>query len=480
MHLPSCVLLSTFLSTGVTAFYPYSFKLDISSGSSSPGKLKSRFFPWTLPANADNHGISLDIKKVPNNVIRRDNNYPVIKGKTPTMSHSVAIDEDGHDYSYFSVVDFGSQGKEMWMLLDTGGLNTWVMGTDCTSKACAQHNTFGPGDSSSLQVTSNSWDVGYGSGKVSGVLASDKVSFAGFEFTMTFGWAKQTSDDFLQYPFDGILGLGRSDNNQLGTKSFMDAVSDAKLLKSNIVALSLQRASDGAKDGEISFGAVDQNKFAGDITYTNTTGDASFWQIPLDDASVDGKALNLTGRSAIIDSGTSYILIPPEDASALHALIPGSSPSGEDFVIPCSSNSTVAITFSGATYAISPKDYVGSTIDNTGNNCMSNIIGHTTFGNTDWLVGDVFMKNVYSVFDYDNNRVGFANRADQTPSNSTTQPTVASNAQAVSTSSSTASASASASGTSPHQAANGTAGTISVNLPLLLAGFGTMLCLSLL
>lgn len=68
MHLPSCVLLSTFLSTGVTAFYPYSFKLDISSGSSSPGKLKSRFFPWTLPANADKHGISLDIKKVPNNV----------------------------------------------------------------------------------------------------------------------------------------------------------------------------------------------------------------------------------------------------------------------------------------------------------------------------------------------------------------------------------------------------------------------------
>ncbi|KAL1872235.1 hypothetical protein Plec18167_006838 [Paecilomyces lecythidis] len=479
MHLPSCVLVSAFLSTGVTAFYPYSFKLDISTGSSSPGKLKSRFFPWSLPVNADNQGISLDIKKVPNNVLRRDNHYPVVKGKTPTMSHSVAIDDDGHDYSYFSVVNFGSQGKEMWMLLDTGGLNTWVMGTDCTSKACAQHNTFGPSDSSSLDITSNSWNVGYGSGKVNGVLASDKVSFAGFDFTMTFGWAKETSDDFLQYPFDGILGLGRSDDSQIGTKSFMDAVSDAKLLKSNIVAFSLQRASDGAKDGEISFGDVDQNKFSGDITYTNTTGDSSFWQIPLDDASVDGKGLGLNGRSAIIDSGTSYILIPPDDASALHALIPGSSPSGENFVIPCSSNNSVAITFSGATYAISPKDYVGSPTDNTGKSCMSNIIGHTTFGDTTWLVGDVFMKNVYSVFDYDGNRVGFANRADETPSNSTstTQPTIASNAQAVSTSASTAAAS---SGTSSPQKANGAADAIPTNLPLLLAGFGTMLWLSLL
>ncbi|GAD95530.1 aspartic-type endopeptidase (CtsD), putative [Paecilomyces variotii No. 5] len=478
MHLPSCVLVSAFLSTGVTAFYPYSFKLDISTGSSSPAKLKSRFFPWSLPANVDNQGISLDIKKVPNNVLRRDNHYPVEEGKTPTMSHSVAINDDGHDYSYFSVVNFGSQGKKMWMLLDTGGLNTWVMGTDCTSKPCAQHNTFGPSDSSSLDVTSNSWNVGYGSGTVSGVLASDKVAFAGFDFTMTFGWAKETSDDFLQYPFDGILGLGRSDKNQIGTKSFMDAVSDAKLLKSNIVAFSLQRASDGARDGEISFGDVDQNKFSGDITYTNTTGDDSFWQIPLDDASVDGKGLGLTGRSAIIDSGTSYILIPPNDASALHALIPGSSPSGENFVIPCKSNSTVAITFSGATFAISPKDYVGSAIDNTGNNCVSNIIGHQTFGDTDWLVGDVFMKNVYSVFDYDNNRVGFANRADETPSNSTstTKPTMASNAQAVSTSASTDAAS---SGTSAPQQANGAAGTI-FNFQLLLAGIGAVLWLSIL
>jgi Eukaryotic aspartyl protease. len=156
-------------------------------------------------------------------------------GETPTMAHSVAIDEDGHDYSYFSVVNFGADDKDMWLLLDTGGANTWVMGTNCTSKACLQHNTFGPDDSKSLQVTSDSWNVGYGSGSVNGVLARDVVSFGGFNFTMTFGWAKQTSNDFLQYPMDGILGLGRSGNSDIGTKSFMDAVADAKLLKSNIV-----------------------------------------------------------------------------------------------------------------------------------------------------------------------------------------------------------------------------------------------------
>jgi Eukaryotic aspartyl protease. len=249
-----------------------------------------------------------------------------------------------------------------------------------------------------------------------------------------------------------------------------------------LLALSLQRASDEAKDGEITFGDVDTTKFVGNITYTNTTGDSAFWQIPLDGASVDGKALNLTGRSAIIDSGTSFILIPPSDASALHALIPGSSPSGENFYIPCSSNNTVAFTFSGVTYSISPKDYVGSTTDSTGNTCVSNIVGHKTFGDTDWLVGDVFMKNVYSVFDYDNNRVGFAGRVGEaaptkdgeaTVTSSTTQPTMASNIQSQSTS--TSAATAGATGTTTPQSFRGAAGTLSVNLPLLLVGFATML-----
>ncbi|KAL2013851.1 hypothetical protein VTN00DRAFT_1376 [Thermoascus crustaceus] len=421
MRLPQCLLLATYLSTGVSAFYPYIFKLTASldGDRKASEKLQGRFFPWILENDVEDDGVSLpklELKKLPKNA-PRDNNYALVKGDEPSMAHSVSIDNDGHDLSYFSTVKFGSKGQEMLMLLDTGGTNTWVFGSDCKSQACQQHNTFGDKDSTTLKIDTDPWKVGYGSGAVSGVLANDTVSFAGFDLEMTFGLALNATDDFCLFKMDGILGLARSDGSETGTPTFMDMVADSKMLKSNIIGISLSRTSDGVNDGEMTFGDVDKTKYLGDITYTGAATNLNRWQIPVDDAGVDGKACNFTGKSAIIDTGTSYILIPLEDAVTLHALIPGSSPkgeNGENFVVPCDSTAKVQLTFSGVTYDISPKDYIGGPADSSGKTCLSTIIGHQIFGPDDWLVGDVFLKNVYSVFDFDNNQVGFARRAPPT------------------------------------------------------------------
>jgi cathepsin D len=307
-------------------------------------------------------------------------------------------------------MEFGSKNQSMWMLFDTGGTNTWAFSDDCTVKACEMHNTFGSNDSTTLQVSTDPFDVGYGTGTVTGVLGSDIVSFADFSMNLTFGLVNNASSDFEDYPMDGILGLGRSNSSTTGTLTAMETIAQSNSLKSNVIGISLQRSSDGAKDGEITFGGVDDTKFTGNITYTDTSSGTTQWQIPLDDAVVNGEPLNFTGKSAIIDTGTSYIFLPPSDAAAVHALISGSAPEGENFKIPCSSNVTVQFTISAVTYEISPKDYVGSTVDNTGTTCYSNIIGVQTSGSDTWLLGDVFLKNVYSVFDFDQNRIGFAAR----------------------------------------------------------------------
>jgi cathepsin D len=194
----------------------------------------------------------------------------------------------------------------------------------------------------------------------------------------------------------------------------MEVLEGAKLLKANILGINLQRNADGATDGQIVFGDVDKSKFVADISYTSTVTDVDRWEIPLDDASVDGKVLSFKGKSAIIDTGTSFILLPPADAAQLHSLIPGSQPSGVNFNMPCSSTAVVQFIFSGVTYAVSPKDYVG-TPDSTGQTCVSNIIGHAAFGPDEWLLGDVFLKNVYTVFDFDQDRIGFAEQGTSAP-----------------------------------------------------------------
>lgn len=323
----------------------------------------------------------------------------------PTMSDSMAIHNDGNDYSYFSVVTFGSEGQKMWMLLDTGAANTWVMSSDCKTKACQIHNTFGSEDSNTLTVTDADWDVTYGTGSVSGVVVQDSMSFAGFDLSLEFGSATITSDDFLNYPMDGILGLGLSKPNA-HISTVMKAMADEKFLDKNIVGINLQRNSDGAKDGQITFGAIDESKFSGEVTYTDIIPNNYKWEIPIDDAIVDGTPAKFKGKSALVDTGTSFMLLPREDAKLLHSLIPDAVEDGkENFKVPCSTTTSVEISISGTKYTISHKDYVGRA-DHTGKMCSSSIAGHQPFGEDQWLLGVVFLKNVYSIFDFDKERIG--------------------------------------------------------------------------
>lgn len=73
MRLPQCLLLATYLSTGVSAFYPYIFKLTASldGDRKASEKLQGRFFPWILENDVEDDSISLpklELKKLPKNV----------------------------------------------------------------------------------------------------------------------------------------------------------------------------------------------------------------------------------------------------------------------------------------------------------------------------------------------------------------------------------------------------------------------------
>ncbi len=334
--------------------------------------------------------------------MKRENKFPVVFSKQPDQPNALAIDQDGSDFSYFSTVKFGSEGKEMYMLIDTGSANTWVMGSSCKSASCGIHNTFGPDDSTTLKQTTKSWQLAYGTGEVDGNLVSDRVAFANYSLDMSFGLATEASDDFNNYPMDGILGFGPPQSNDMGSKPMMQVLDEQTTLKHNVLGVHLQRAADGSNDGQIIIGDIDKSKFSGDLNYLPTVN-ANSWEIKVDDALLDGKACGLTGRTATVDTGTSYILMPPSDAELVHSKIPGSTHNGEMFSVPCDTATSFQIAFNGVKYTISPKDYVGKP---GGSGCSSNIIGHQAFGPQQWIMGDVFLKNVYTVFDFDKDRIG--------------------------------------------------------------------------
>jgi cathepsin D len=359
-----------------------------------------------------------------------------VEGTTPTKANSIAIGNDGHDYSYVTRVSFGSQSQPMWMLIDTGAANTWVMGADCMSDSCAQHDTFDDEASTTFTAVDDEWDVTYGSGEVTGSSAKDNVTLGELEVFMEFGIATEASDDFLSYPMDGILGLGRTGDNDQGTPIIMQALSDAGLIDANILGINLPRIADGVNDGQITFGDVDTEKFTGDIVYTNTASGYDLWLIPVDDAGVDGTAAGFTNKQAIVDTGSSFILLPKADMDQIHSMIPGAQPVDDEFVVPCSTTAPLQFTFSGATFDVSTVDYIAAS-DGSSDMCSSNIKELPDYYGPDmWLLGDVFLKNVYSVFDFDQARIGFALPAGDNPS-STSDGSFSTNDVASTTSAST-------------------------------------------
>ncbi|KAI1659230.1 acid protease [Daldinia decipiens] len=340
----------------------------------------------------------------------RDNNYHVDPAVKPSVSNAAGIDQDGTDYSYFLEAAFGSEGKKMYMLVDTGASTTWVMGSGCVTTACAKHNTYGPNDSKTYKDTEEGYSVEYGSGAVSGHVVSDSISIAGLEVTMPFGVANITSDQFSQFPFEGILGLSMVDG------TWLTHLKDAKLIDANVFGIALNRKADGTNDGEVAFGAPNKAKYTGDISYTGLQSEDS-WAIPMDDVLFGGNSAGVKGRLAYIDTGTTFVFGPPADVAALYKLIPGSKTidNGKTYTVPCDTDGEVAFSFSGKAYTASSRDFI--TAPNTGGTCFGSVYGFEFIPGA-WLVGDMFLKNVYSVFDMDQKRIGFAARAASSSSTS--------------------------------------------------------------
>lgn len=314
---------------------------------------------------------------------------------------ATGIHQDGTDYSYFISVKLGSEGKELHMLIDTGAGSTWVMGSDCTTEACELHNSFGPDDSDSYEEDDEEFSITYGTGRVNGVLVTDNVDVAGLNLKYKFGVASETSNDFVNFAFDGILGLSMNDG---ANDNFLQAIADADLVDASIFGVSLHRAADGTNDGEIKFGGVNEDKFSGDISYTSTNRDNGDWAIEIEDMAYDGQKASVGGVSAYIDTGTTFIFGPKELVKSLHSKIPGSESSdGVSYRVPCDSNKALTFTFSGVDYEVSSKDWISP--QNTEGKCTSNIYGQEVVRGS-WLLGAAFIKNVYAVFDKDQKRIG--------------------------------------------------------------------------
>ncbi|KAJ2914583.1 hypothetical protein MD484_g5829, partial [Candolleomyces efflorescens] len=118
---------------------------------------------------------------------------------------------------------------------------------------------------------------------------------------------------------------------------------------------------------------------------------------------------------ALLDTGVPYTDIPSSVRNDLYSRIPGAvtfiwpqGPPGQVWVLPCNTTTVVEFTFGGQRFPIHPLDlsYLSGPIMAGGHNytaCFANFDatddGWPSAG-LDALLGDAFLRNVYSVFDF--------------------------------------------------------------------------------
>ena len=79
------------------------------------------------------------------------------------------------------------------------------------------------------------------------------------------------------------------------------------------------------------------------------------------------------------------------------------------YTFPCNATPSVSLGFGGKAFAIPQETFNLGPITHGSQECVGSLVGQD--GLKFWIVGDTFLRGVYTAFDVQNKRVGFADLA---------------------------------------------------------------------
>nr|XP_026243281.1 cathepsin E isoform X1 [Urocitellus parryii] len=318
------------------------------------------------------------------------------------------------DVEYFGTISIGSPPQNFTVIFDTGSSNLWVPSVYCTSPACKSHPVFHPSQSNTYSELGTSFSIQYGTGSLSGIIGADQVTVGGLTVIgQQFGESvKEPGQTFVNAEFDGILGLGYPSLAAGGVTPVFDNMMAQNLVDLPIFSVYMSSDPQGGSSSELTFGGYDSSHFSGSLNWVPVTKQA-YWQIALDKILVgDTVTFCSEGCQAIVDTGTSLITGPSHKIKQLQEAI-GAAPMDGEYTVECANlNDMPDITFiiNGVSYTLSPTAYTLLDFVDGMKLCSSGFQGldiQPPAGPL-WILGDVFIRQFYSVFDRGNNRVGLA------------------------------------------------------------------------
>merc|ERR1712072_445463 len=308
------------------------------------------------------------------------------------------IFQNFQDAQYYGPITIGTPPQKFNVIFDTGSSNLWV-----PSKTAFMplnfHNKYDNTKSSTYVKNGTSFAIQYGSGSLTGFVSQDTVTMGGVTIKNQL-FAEATKEPGLAFKvgkFDGILGMAFQSIAVDGMEpAWYSAVGDQKLF-------GVYLGGTSGVGGEMTLGGTDSAHYTGDLTYVPVSR-PKYWQISVDSFSIG----NLSKVEGIVDTGTSLLVAPPDVVSAFGKKIGATLVAGKEWTLDCSKVAGLPdldIMIAGKNFPLKGSDYVL----NLSGQCLLGMMGmDLSREGLSLILGDVFIRKYYTVFDMGKTQVGFA------------------------------------------------------------------------
>ncbi|XP_044537940.1 pepsin A-like [Gracilinanus agilis] len=300
-------------------------------------------------------------------------------------------------YSYTSTVVFDQANNHIALALVASDLDS----PQAASSVISNHKQFDPQQSSTYKATDQEVSISYGTGSMTGILGYDTLQVGALTVTnQTFGLSKTEPGTFLAgTDWDGILGLAYPQLSMFRASPVFDSMWDQALLSQKVFAFSL--SSNGQNGSVVMFGEIDSSYYSGNITWIPVSV-PMYWQITVTSITINGKVIACDGGcEAIVDTGTTLVYGPPVDVSNIQTAIGASLNSQGEMGISCSSIKSlppVVFNINGVEFPVPANGYIRQFKEDY---CTSGFFAQRK---NSWILGDVFLRHYFVIFDRGNNQ----------------------------------------------------------------------------
>ncbi|KAJ3021875.1 Vacuolar protease A [Thoreauomyces humboldtii] len=335
---------------------------------------------------------------------------------------------------YFGEISLGTPAQTFKVVFDTGSSNLWVPSTHCSSIACWLHSRYDSSKSSTFKANGTTFGIQYGSGSLEGIISSETLGIADLKVkNVDFGEStKEPGIAFVAGRFDGIFGLAYDNIAVQKVVPPVYRMIQEGLLDEPLFGAYLGSA-DGSVGGEITFGGIvsepyfnclafvrlisftfqkDPAHYKGELTWAPVAR-KGYWEVEMHNVTLGGADLHFGTTRAAIDTGTSLCAIPTADADHINKIIGATKGITGQWSVDCSkvpSLPVLSMNFGGRDFELEGKDYI---LQAGSDSCISGFMGMDIPepAGPIAIIGDVFLRRYYTVYDLGKNRVGFADSA---------------------------------------------------------------------